>query len=291
MNTTTINYDLLDADLLLTIAAHPETTADALVELSGLVRGLPLLGKAILAHPNCSGAAVSAVLASHIEAASAAQPSTQEPVKTPDTKEQNAVGTEVVIKPAATSKKTQKRTTTKPAPKPRRGGRKSTVTANQLAKATTSVIKEDAAAQELVEKARKSTSSAVLRELLTQERLDIKMAALRNIYCGLRSLREYAENSNPALRERVASNPRCPADVLEALVKDKSAKVRRAVLTNRNATTDVLLAAAKGNDTDLHYYAARHKNADAEVLSVLAEYKNDVEVSREAQERLTLVAA
>lgn len=73
------------------------------------------------------------------------------------------------------------------------------------------------------------------------------------------------------LREIVASNERCPADLLEQLAEDLSAGVRANVARNVNTPTHVLSYLGRDRASGVRMWTATNLNTDVDTLTLLAE--------------------
>ncbi|NBO26600.1 MAG: hypothetical protein EBU96_07400 [Actinobacteria bacterium] len=73
------------------------------------------------------------------------------------------------------------------------------------------------------------------------------------------------EFSGSNVRAAVASNPMCPADLLESLSRDKSAEIRRSVAQNPSARTEVLEWLAQDIDEDVRGIVAVNESATPEI--------------------------
>lgn len=255
-------------EMLHLIATHEKTSTGSLLRLAALPGITDTLGRAILTHRACSTEVIEQLLDNLLSPTTAVEHLAEEAPATDEAPVEKEPVLDVSEEVDVDADAPMEGDTT-----------------------VASVITMDAKVKEQMVLARKTKSSAVLRDLLTTSPSTLVWdTALRNRFVGIREMRDYFATEGSALREAVVSNTRCPQDILLAGVNDASAKVRRAAVQHPKAGAEVLLAAAQGHDTDLHYFAVRHPNTTHEALSVLAELE-DEGVAPVAAERLTKVTA
>jgi hypothetical protein len=81
-----------------------------------------------------------------------------------------------------------------------------------------------------------------------------------------------AEDKKTSVRQSVAKNQNCPADVLSFLAQD--VEVRREVAEHPSTPAEVLVALSQDEDRDVRWCVAEHPNTPQETLQLLVEDEN-----------------
>ena len=85
-----------------------------------------------------------------------------------------------------------------------------------------------------------NTSPEIIEQLLNDESLAVRGAAIKNPNIPLKNLTEHSKSKDWRIRRDVAGNPNTPIEVRALLANDKKLEVRLELARNRNNPSEIL---------------------------------------------------